>query len=85
MSDDTPDTAVGAPSAYDNAPQPSPAAVSSAALANQLRDFLSASDDDNGSTHYNAGVTETVTQTVGFTPVTFHTASFGYTIPFAGQ
>jgi hypothetical protein len=83
MADNTPDEAVGATSAYDP-PQPTPAAVSSAALANQLRDFLSASDDDNGGAHYNAGVTETVTQTRGFTPVTFHTSGFGYTLPFNG-
>lgn len=77
---DTPDTAVGASSAYDNAPAQTPAAISSAALANQMRETLTGDTGDGAA--INAGVQHTVTQTPGgFPAVTFHTSGFGYDIP----
>jgi hypothetical protein len=70
----------GARSAYDP-PTQSPQDVSAAALAGQLRDMLSGSGvgTDSG-----GGVQRTVTRTPGLPPVTWHTASISYEVPFGG-
>jgi hypothetical protein len=75
MSDDA-----GARSVYDP-PTQSPAAVSAAALANQLQDMLTGDGVGSDSA---GGVQRTTMQTApGLPPVTFHTASYGYDIPLA--
>ena len=67
----------GARSVHDPAIS-SPAAVSAAALAGQLRDMLSS---EGVGTDSAGGVQRTTTQMTGFPPVTWHTSSYGYTIP----
>lgn len=74
-------SAMGAASMYDP-PVQSPADISAAALANQLQDMLTG--EGVGSDSAGGVMRTTVPQTApGLPPVTYHYASYGYTIPLA--